>query len=381
MKGRRFDILVIALGIALLLGVAYFRNASQSSSTPSVYSTYDSGPRGYRALYEVLRAEGKVSIVRSERDLSLLDPSVDTLVISSIVPDTSFVNPRPAKPLDDRDLKVLKSFVTKGGRLVVLATDIGGSEDARLGLPAVHEVKDLGRAESLSPARTPGVRSVQAPTPVAFPFDVRKATPLLANAQGLIAIAYPLGKGEVIAIAAPQIVSNRYLAKADNARFAYDVLAGRGAVAFDERIHGYVEDKSFWDALPPPVHVAIWITVGLVLLALFGANVRFAPPLAVDRPDERDSAAYVEAMAGLLRRARAARSAIAAFADDALRRARIRYGVPASGGVDAIAPRIDRDDVRCNLVALERLRALEHPDDVAVTRAAVVNARLRKDLG
>ncbi len=381
MRALRLDIVATALAVALLLGIAYARNTAQSSAAPSVYSTYDTGPRGYRALYELLAADHAVRVERSERDLSLLDPHVRTLVVSSIVPEQSLNNSRPAAPLDARDVKVLKQFVSQGGRLVVLATDIGGAGDAQLGLPAVRSVKDVGQAVPLTPARTPGVHSVEAPMEVAFPFEIRKVTPLLANSAGLIAIEYPLAKGEVVAIAAPQLFSNRYLAKADNAGFAFAVLTGRGPIAFDERIHGYLQDKSFWEALPPPVHAAVWIAAGLILLGLVGANVRFAPPLDVDRPDERDSSAYVDAMASLLRRARAARSAIAAFADDALRRARIRFAMPAGATVEAIAPRIDRDDVRVNLVTLERLRSDPHPDDAAVTRAAVLNARLRKELG
>jgi hypothetical protein len=226
-----------------------------------------------------------------------------------------------------------------------------------------------------------GVTHVVATIDEAFPLTVPKATPLLAAGGGLVAISYPVGKGDVVAISAPDIFSNDHLAQADNAQFAYDVLAGHGVVAFDERLHGYDEDQSFWSALPVPVHVAIFIVIGIVLLALIGANVRFAPPIALDPPGDRDSSAYLDSMGSLLRRARAAQAAVVAFADDAMRRARRRYGLAGGAGVADIVARVDREETRRAIANLDRMRAIERPDEATLLRAAVLSARLRKDLG
>ena len=190
--------------------------------------------------------------------------------------------------------------------------------------------------------------------------------PLLAAGGGTVALAYLYGKGEVVAISAPALFGNAQIARADNARFAYDLLAGRGPVVFDERPHGYAVDKSFWEALPNPVRVAFWIVCSIVALALIGANVRFAPPIPLDPPDERDSSAYLRAMAGLLRRARSARAAIGVFADDASRRAR-RHPDLAPENAEAVAQ-------------LAQLREISHPGDAVLIRAATLDARLRKDL-
>ena len=221
----------------------------------------------------------------------------------------------------------------------------------------------------------------------AFDFDARVAgqkrpvTPLLRTPDGLAAIAYPFGKGEVVAIVAPDVFGNANLALAQNARFAYNVLlAGGGPVAFDERVHGYAEDRSLWDAMPRPARLGFWLALAAVALALVEANVRFAPAIPVDPPDERDSSAYVASMAALLRRARAARAAVERFADDAMRRTRRRYGIAPSDGLAVMAPRIDRDEVRTALAELERLREIPRPDDRTLIRAAQLNSRLRKDL-
>jgi len=276
---------------------------------------------------------------------------------------------------------VMRKFVRDGGRLVVIATDIGGPEDAQLGLPGANETSGLNGATAMSAtALTAGVASVAGPIGAVFPFAIAKATPLLGTPRGTVAIDYPYGKGDVVAISAPALFDNLEIAKADNARFALDVIGGHGPVAFDERVHGYAEDESFWDALPRPVRWSFWIVAGIVGLALIGANVRFAPAIPLDPPDERDSSAYVVAMGALMRRARAARSAVATFAEDAFRRARRRYHLPVGADPATIVSRSDRQDVRQAIAELARLHALGHASEAALIRAAKLDARLRKDL-
>jgi hypothetical protein len=137
-----------------------------------------------------------------------------------------------------------------------------------------------------------------------FSFAEREGVPLLANDKGVVAMAYAYGKGEVVAISAPALFANAQLGSADNAQFVYDVVTGHGPAAFDEYVHGYDDSLTLWTALPQPVHVAVWILVAIVLLAIVGANVPFAPPLPAEGPDERDSSAYIDAMAALAQRAR-----------------------------------------------------------------------------
>lgn len=379
---RPFEVALVVIGATLLIVIAFARSASDSKVAPSVYSTFDSGINGYRALYKVLAARG-VAVQRAELDLGLLDPTVRTLVISSVQPERTLPNTRDAVPLTTRDVPLLEDFMRRGGRLVVLDTDIGDPGDEKLGLPAVRKVAQALSALALADvAATAGVRTVRAAVTVAFPLDIRKAVPLLATANGIVALEYPFGKGEMIAIAAPDVFSNANIAQADNAQFAFDVLGGHGPVAFDERIHGYAdEDKSFWAALPEPVHTAVWIVVAIVLLGLIGANVRFAAPLRADPPDERDSSQYLTAMASLLRRAHAVRSAVSVFSADGFRRARVRYGLPPQADAAEIVQRTEREDVRRDIAALGRLATFTHPDEAALVRAASINARLRKELG
>ncbi|MGA8534379.1 MAG: hypothetical protein WB615_09765, partial [Candidatus Tumulicola sp.] len=223
----------------------------------------------------------------------------------------------------------------------------------------VHDAVALARNRY-----TVGVRRVSASIEAVFPFALRRGVPLLANDRGIVAVAYRYGAGEVLAITAPALFGNASLRNADNLAFAYDAIAGNGPAAFDEYVHGYDDDLSFWEVLPVPVRAAFWMVCAIVVLALVGANVPFAPPIASSPPDERDSSAYVDAMAALMRRAHAMRAAIALFAADAERRARGR----------------ESPSVRSALAELQRLRDLPQTSDAALVRAAAIDFQLRKEL-
>ena len=130
----------------------------------------------------------------------------------------------------------------------------------------------------------------------------------------------------------------------------YDAVAGKGLVAFDERPYGYDRTQSLWSVLPAPVHVAFFLAVLAVALALVDANVRFAPAIVREPPADRDSSAYLRSMASLLRRARAGHSAIERFA----------RAYPKSAD-------------------LAQLAAVTRPSDALVLRAATIYAALRKE--
>ena len=354
---RRTEVGVLVAGLIVLALLAAGRETAVQRGGRSTYSTYDTGPSGYRALYETLRQAG-LPIRRFERTLPLLDPDVGTLVISGYEDDPG------AKPLTHADADRLARFVNGGGRLVVLDDDFAGKRDVTPGVAVSHPVA-ARVALALTRGRfTAGVERVDAPIDAAFAFARWPgAVPLLANGRGVVAVAYPHGKGEVVAITAPALFGNAHLLRDDNLAFAYDVLAGHGPAAFDEYVHGYDRDATFWQVLPPAVHAAAWIVAAIVVLALIGANVPFAPPIPPEPADARDSAAFVDAMAALMRRARAAGALTAAFAADAQRRARGR----ATGPADADA-----------LAELERLSQMP-PSDADLLRAAVIGHRFRKE--
>ena len=298
MSRRSLDLVILTVCALLLVLLAYERSTIAEQQHPSVYSTYDTGPNGYRALYEVLRAAG-VPVSRFERVLPALDASIKTLVVTGYESDPS------AKPLDAHDAAILRRFVLDGGRLVAIDAQFAGPQDVAPDVGTTLSVPASGGAIALARnGYTQGVARVRGPVDWLFPFKEPRGVPLLANDRGMVAVWYRLGRGEVIAITAPALFGNAQLRNADNLRFAYNVIAHRGVAAFDEYVHGYNQNLTTWAALPQAVHAAVWIVVALVVIALIGANVPFAPPYLPDPPDERDSSHYIAALAQLMRRSR-----------------------------------------------------------------------------
>ncbi|MGA8474728.1 MAG: DUF4350 domain-containing protein [Candidatus Cybelea sp.] len=296
MTRLRPDIVILVVSALVIVLLAYERSTIEKPHT-SVYSTYDTGRNGYRALYDVLRAAGQ-PVRRFERDLATLDPSVKTLIVTGYEDDPS------AKPLDEHDAAQLRSFVQNGGRLVAIDTEFAGKDDVTPGVGTTVRSSGNDAIALARNAYTAGVARVSGSIGWIFPFKEPRGIPLLADGRGIVAVAYRWGRGEVIAVTAPALFGNAQLRNADNLRFAYNAIAGHGEAAFDEYVHGYNNGLTMWAALPKPVHAAVWIVLALAVIALIGANVPFAPPYLPDPPDERDSSDYITAIAELMRRSR-----------------------------------------------------------------------------
>lgn len=291
---RKLELFIVVAGAVLVIALAFGRGG-EAKTPVSVYSTYDTGPNGYRALYEVLRGAG-VPVARFERALGALEPSVKTIVITGYEEDPS------AKPLDERDAEFLKEFARNGGRIVAIDAVFAGGNDVTPGVGTSQRSAGNGALTLAHNAYTADVSGVRGPIGWVFPFKEARGVPLLANNGGIVAMLYRVGRGEVVAITAPALLSNKHLVHADNLRFAYNVVAGHGAAVFDEYIHGYDDRLTAWAVLPSPVRAGVCVIVAVVLLALIGANVPFAPPFRPALGDERDSSDYISAIAELMRR-------------------------------------------------------------------------------
>ncbi len=209
---------------------------------------------------------------RFERVVAVLDPSIKTLIV------TGYENDPSQKPLDQHDASAIKRFVEGGGRFVAIDSDFAGRNDITPGVGTSHPAKGATAIALARNAFTAGVTRVRGPLSSVFPFSSARGVPLLANDRGMVAVSYRFGRGEVVAITAPELFGNRHLRDADNLRFAYNAIANHGVAAFDEYVHGYDDGLTMWGALPQPVRAAFWIVVAIVVLALIGANVRSAPP-------------------------------------------------------------------------------------------------------
>jgi hypothetical protein len=208
---------------------------------------------------------------------------------------------------------------------------------------------------------------------------------------GALLVDYAYGRGRVVVLSDPYVVSNAGVNRADNLFLAANVVTGglKGRVAFDEFHHGYGETRNHLFAYFGGTPV-LWIFAqgALVALALvWTSGRRFARPLPAPRPDRRSKLEFVSSMAELQQRARAYDLAVENIYQRT-RRALARYaGLPANAPpaqlAERVAARSGRD--RAQLEALLR----ECEDSAAgaplTARRALALARalreLERDLG
>lgn len=370
---------IAALVMVIVLSIA--RATHQSGSSFSTPTSYDTGREGYRALYELLRREA-IATRRFTKDHHLLGHASGTLVLAQ---SSLEVFARRTTGLSRNDILNLKEWVSTGGTLVVLAPPYGSEYDTLLGIPSskTAPVTQHNAMPVASFGFTKGVRSIGGTFADVFAFDASpKVVPLLQTRSGLAALQYTLGKGRVIVFTDTSVFSNAHLAHDDNARFAVQFFAALPApIAFDETMHGYGQGQSLWDAVPWPVHDAVFLAAFALLLGILGNLWRFAPPLPPERPSERDSSAYITSMANLLAHARASAKAMRDDADSALRAVRRACGVSDRTKITALLGRVADSHIRACVLELDRLRDLERPSDGELLRAGVLSAQLRKEFG
>lgn len=178
--------------------------------------------------------------------------------------------------------------------------------------------------------------------------------------EGALVVDYAYGRGRIVVLSDPYVVSNAGLNRADNLFLAANVVTGglRGRVAFDEFHQGYGEAQNqvFAYLRGTPI---LWIFGQGVLVALalvWTRGRRFARPIPAPRPDRRSKLEFVSSMAELQQRARAYDLAVENVYQRT-RRALARYaGLPVTATpaqlAERVAARSGRD--RATLEALLR---------------------------
>jgi hypothetical protein len=167
--------------------------------------------------------------------------------------------------------------------------------------PTPSPVVVTDTAEEEDEAAEEPSETVESHAPVEHLADGREGT-------GSLLIDYPYGRGRVVILSDPFIVSNGGVKLADNLQLAANVVAGAGGpIAFDEYHHGHGATQNpvlaYFAGTP-----VLWIfaQAGLIVLAvLWTRGRRFARPLPAPHVDRRSKLEFVASMAELQGRARA----------------------------------------------------------------------------
>jgi len=202
-----------------------------------------------------------------------------------------------------------------------------------------------------------------------------------------VVATYHLGKGVVVYVADQTIFQNRNLARADNARLAYDLVTAetgpRAVVAFEELSHGHQVEETAWSILPGPARTGLVILCLAILTLLIGTFFRFGPVVRQPSDDERTSAEYLTSMAALLARGGATRKALRDVADAAIRGLAESLALHDTVPIALLAARLRNrsggDEPADALLELNRLRSYEYPKEADLLAAARIAALIRKE--
>ena len=130
----------------------------------------------------------------------------------------------------------------------------------------------------------------------------------LADKNGALLLDYVYGRGRVILLSDPYIVTNAGIRANDNLQLAINVLTSYdGLIAFDEYHQGRGITRNAFASYfsgTPVLAIAAQIVI-LVLLVLWTNARRFGRPLPLPHVDRRSSLEFVASMAELQERSRA----------------------------------------------------------------------------
>jgi len=372
------EIVLVALAAIVLTWLGVLRQQSEEAQKPLLdsYSSYDAHSGGYRAWYELLQRE-RVRVERFEERPAFLERGLDTLV---------WAEPLPFDPRQTAntvaDVRALEDWIKAGGRLVYLGHDDAAAKQQLLKLPFSTNGKPKSGAALVAPSlRALGIERVLPVT--ALRWKLRKSlNVLLADTAGPLVVRYSYGKGEIVAAIDETPFSNGRLARGDHARLAYALArprAGAGRVAFDEAPHGFIVPEHWWAVVPRPLVVAIVVACFALLVAFVGAAIRLGPPLVPPQRSDATSSEFIDSLAALLERGRAAHKAL----DDALRSTTrvvaVALGLPDDTPAALLAARIERTDLRAAYQALVAAASATRPDDVILVRGIALAQQLRKE--
>ncbi len=298
----------VLLFLGALLAVQRPRGQGRDPQDALRGSSRYTSPSGGKALYALLRDLGYPA-TRWARKIQLLPDDLGLLLVVA-----------PSRAPSPEEAGWLDGWVAAGGTLLwcprskpagpaedpVLAafglSSEGGSADVTGEVPAT--LKPLGGGADRTYAL-----SVTAERRLAARPGTR-AEVLAEDGKGWVAAVVPRGRGRFIALAEPRLLTNAGLSRAEHAVFAVHLAAlaaGGRRIAFDEFHHGFEEGQGafalLWDS---PLMGALALGVLAAFLGILASDRRLGPPIRLRREERRKPAEFIDALAGLCRRQRAA---------------------------------------------------------------------------
>ncbi len=362
----RNDSLSIAALLLLFVGLGgwvLWINQREAEKVFPPFSTFSPRPQGMQAFYELLQGSGGAPQQFAD-SIYHYPESACMVVATEFLPDFSSMM---GSVVDERKLRL---WLEDGGRLLLIvdretpfinsffvdelqfettaaygtppgcaaARTAGGQTGQIAALSRVYKPGEIYALDRNRPQLWTGVERIEISAPYGTNnpqmetllgvYDPNMSAP---DIQPLVLYA-PVGKGEVIWLTAPELLTNKWIGRLDNhklglalASFATRPLEKGGAplpLYFDESIHGYGHESLNEVSVLTQTTGGrlILLTAALLVLLFFGAVIRPARFYPLLTPQRRQATEMVLAQADLYRRA-GARFSLAESLVEGLKRA------------------------------------------------------------
>jgi hypothetical protein len=350
--------LVIIGALVILNTITYVKEEKLNDSEilPN-RSTYHSGPTGMRALHDFMSESGYKVMRWREAPEKLLGDAGQNVATFVVIGTTRL-------PFSEEQVHALRQWIARGGCFVVIdrepaqAGNSGWSITTRtLEFPsfeidpadATQMTEKVAPAAPVQPTRlthnvstimpsrfasrimiNPAIRKAEEtkadeevgegfgeeppPPAVGVDEDEEEETvsyaPVvhIADKDGALLVDYMYGRGRIIFLSDPYIVSNIGIRANDNLQLAINVLTTYdGLIAFDEYHQGHgITRNAFASYFSGTPVLAIGAQIVLLVLLVLWTNARrFGRPLPLPYVDRRSSLEFVASMAELQERSRA----------------------------------------------------------------------------
>jgi hypothetical protein len=297
---RRTVFWLVIIGAASFACAVFFAIFGETVSTASSASadTFSRSAIGHHGLVELLRA-GEVPVLISQHDTA-----------EKLAAETTLVAAEPAVAVADGVRAAeLRAMFDSAERAVLILPKWFGDEDPmrptfleRAYLLPTDEVEPVLRALEIyaSVVRPPGRPSWSSAAGVSLPrggpdlvgpqllvpAEEGALTPVVWSDAGILVGKVELDEStELWIISDPDLLSNHGLLRGDNASIALQLIEqarrGRGALVFDETMHGFKSEPSLWRVLFEfPLGLVTLQALLAVGFLLWAATGRFGKPLA-----------------------------------------------------------------------------------------------------
>ncbi len=410
-------VLVLVVLLALnTAGTITLDRPPEDESSP-LRSSYNTGPTGTRAAYQLLEESG-YDVARWRENYKDLNRAGSQAKGASLI----VIGPFPSDAqIEDEEARELQKWIANGGKLLIISRSPNAQfQDeylhAELPTPppktdkaedktaaSVEEKSDLLIAQPTAltrdvrglvlskwaarllfhppampaPQEKPAESDDEPPPPPDVPSTIAPPTePLgdlstpvvhLGDSKGAVLAEFEYGAGRVMFLSDPFVIANNGVARGANLNLTLNLMDALGGtkqkIFFDEYHHGYRSQgnalMNYFRGTPVPWLFAQLLFVAVLIAYSYGK--RFARPLPMPQADRHSPLEFVSSMASLQQAAQARDLALENIYPRFKTRLCRTLGLPATATPNAIIARLRRR-VQTNESEIELLRVFSESE-------------------